>query len=199
MNTALFEKLEAALRQRNPQVAERLQPGLSEKRIRRMLERSGAQGTVEPIVSLFTWRNGVNNYDQALSEEQSSLFPKSIYIFMELDMMSAHFGSFKECMEHHPAYAKVVGRYFPLFWDGSNSWLGIDLAPANKSRIVLIHTEFEQMVFRAYSSFEEFLTDAIRANEENDSLTCFDSLKPVSAFSAVFISATKGRSRRRSA
>jgi hypothetical protein len=83
-------------------------------------------------------------------------------------------------MEHHPAYAKVVGRYFPLFWDGSNSWLGVDLDPANNSRFVLIHTEFEQMVFEGYGSFEEFLNDAIRANEENDTLTCFDSLKPVS-------------------
>ena len=180
MSTALFEKLEAALRQRNPEMADRLEPGLSEKRIRRMLERAGVQGTVEPIVSLFAWKNGVNNSDQALSREQASLFPKSIYIFMDLDMMACHFGNFKDCLEHHPAYAKVVGRYFPLFWDGSNSWLGVDLDPTRNNRLVLIHTEFEQMVFRAYDSFEEFLNDAIRANEEDDSLSCFDNLKPVS-------------------
>jgi hypothetical protein len=180
MNTALFEKLESALRQRNPEVAERLQLGLSESRIRRKLERSKVRGAVEPIVSLFSWKNGVNNYDQAFSREQASLFPKSIYLFTELDMMAADFQGFKECMEHHPAYAKVVGRYFPLFWDGSNSWLAVDLDPANKSRVVLIHTEFEQMVFKAYDSFNEFLSDAIRANEENDSLSCFDSLKPLS-------------------
>jgi hypothetical protein len=180
MNTALFEKLGAALRQRNPELADRLQPGLSENRIRRKLERIEVRGSIEPIVSLFAWKNGVNNSDQALSGEQASLFPKSIYLFTELDMMAADFQGFKECMEHHPAYAKVVGRYFPLFWDGSNSWLGVDLNSTQNSRLVLIHTEFEQMVFQAYDSFEEFLNDAIRAIEENVSLACFDSLKPVS-------------------
>ncbi len=179
MNTALFEKFEVSLGKRNPQLAERLQPGLSENRIRRMLERAGVQGMVEPIVDLFSWKNGVNNDCQALSREQASLFPKSVYIFMELDMMTCHFGNFKDCMEHHPAYAKVVGRYFPLFWDGSNSWLGIDLSSANNNRVVLIHTEFEQMVFEAYNSFEDFLKDAIRANEEDVSLTCFEALKPL--------------------
>lgn len=144
-----------------------------------MLERAGVNGTVEAIVSLFNWKNGVNNSDQKLSREQASLFPESIYIFMELDMMTCHFDNFKDCMEHHPAYAKVVGRYFPLFWDGSNSWLGVDLEPTNNSRLVLIHTEFEQMVFQAYDSFEEFLNDAIRANEEDNSLACFESLRPL--------------------
>lgn len=180
MNTGLFERLETALRQRNPVVAERLQPGLAESRIRRKLDRIEVRGSVDPIVSLFAWKNGVNNFDLGLSREQASLFPKSIYLFTELDMMAADFQGFKDCMEHHPAYAKVVGRYFPLFWDGSNSWIGVDLDSANNSRVVLIHTEFEQMVFQAYESFEEFIHDAIRANEKNDALACFDSLKPVS-------------------
>jgi len=180
MGATLLQKLEAALRQRNPQLAERLQPGMPETRIRRLLERAEVRGVVEPIVSLFSWKNGVNNDCLALSMEQASPFPKSIYMFMELDMMTAHFGNFKDCLAHHPEYAKVAGRYFPLFWDGSNSWLTVDLDPSSHSRIVLLHTEFEQMVFEAYGSFEEFLNDAIRANEENDSLAGFDKLKPVS-------------------
>lgn len=180
MSAALFQRLEAALRQRNPQLAERLQPGLSEARIRRMLERAEVQGAVAPVVSLFSWKNGVNNDGLALSMEQASLFPKSIYMFMELDMMAADFGNFRDCLVNNPDYARVVERYFPLFWDGSNSWLAVDLDPLCHNRIVLLHTEFEQMVFEAYASFEEFLNDAIRANEENDSLAGFGKLKPTS-------------------
>jgi hypothetical protein len=180
MNTALFEKLETVLRHRNPQLADRLQPGISESRIRRMLERAGVRGAVEPIVNLFAWKNGADVHGDELTREQASLFPKSIYMFMELDMMTADFSHFKDCLVHHPEYAKVVGRYFPLFWDGSNSWLAVDLDPGNHNRVVLVHTEFEQMVFEAYGSFEDFLNDAIRANEENDSLTCFGTLKPLS-------------------
>lgn len=179
MTMVLFEKLETALRQRNPQLAERLRPGLSQTRIRQKLERAKVPGAVDPIVSLFSWKNGVNNDLQELSMEQASLFPKSIFLFMELDMMIADFQGFKECMEHHPAYVKVVERYFPLFWDGSNSWIAVDLVPNTNSRIVLIHTEFEQMVYEAFGSFEELLKDVIRANEENVSLKCFETLKPI--------------------
>lgn len=179
MNTALFEKFELALRARNPQLAERLQPGLAENRIHRMLERSGVQGAVGPVVALFSWRNGSDIYNSELTNEQASPFPKSIYRFVELETMTADFQGFKECLAHHPEYAKVAGRYFPLFWDGSNSWLAVDLDTTSNSRIVLIHTEFEQMVFEAYGSFEDFLNDAIRANEENDGLICFETLKPL--------------------
>src|SRR2546426_10883615 len=138
MSAALLKELEAAVRKRNQRLAERLQPGLSETRIGRMLERAKVRGAVESIVSLFSWKNGTDNYCGELSKEQASLFPKSIYIFMELEMMISHFMEFKECVAYHPEYATVVGRYFPVFWDGSNSWLSVDLDPANHNRVVLI-------------------------------------------------------------
>src|SRR2546425_304002 len=75
MSTRLLEKFEAALRQRNPQLTERLQPGIPEARIRRMLERAGARGALAPIVSLFSWKNGTNNFCNELSKEQASPFP----------------------------------------------------------------------------------------------------------------------------
>ncbi len=112
--------------------------------------------------------------------EQASLFPKSIYMFMELDVLLSHFVKFKECLPHHPEYVRVAGGYFPLFWDGSNSWLAVDLAPAGHSRVVLLHPEFEEMLFQVYSSFEEFLIDAIRGNQQNEALPGFSSLGPIS-------------------
>ncbi len=179
MYAKLLEELEVALRQRNPQLAKRLQSGISEARIRRMLDRSKARGAIEPVVSLFSWKNGTDNFCNELSKEQASPFPKSVYMFMELDMLLGHFAGFEECLTYHPEYARVVGRYFPLFWDGSNSWLAVDLDPVGHNRIVLVHTEFEQMLFEAYDSFEQFLKDAIQANQKGVSLSCFEALKPL--------------------
>jgi len=180
MSAALLLRLEEALRRRNPQLVARFQPGIPERRIRRVLERAAVGGATEPIITLFSWKNGMNNDCQALSREQASPFPKSIYVFKELDAMLADFMGFEECLTHHPEYGKVVGRFFPLFWDCSNSWLTLDLEPSGHSRIVLLHTEFEQMAFEMYGSFEEFLSDAILANEEDDKLSGFDELKPLS-------------------
>jgi hypothetical protein len=100
-------------------------------------------------------------------------------MFMELDMVAGHFRDFRDCLPNDPKYARVVGRYFPLLWDGSNSWFTVDLEPANHSRIVLLHTELGGILFEAYGSFEEFLRDTIRANEQNEPLAAFDNLKPV--------------------
>jgi hypothetical protein len=81
--------------------------------------------------------------------------------------------SFREGVKYRPALKAVVDRYFPAFWDGSTGWLAIDLKPSCNNRVVIIECETENPVREAYSSFEEFLKDAIRANEENDSLACF--------------------------
>lgn len=52
-------------------MTERLQAGLSESNIRRKLERAEARGAIEPIIRLFSWKNGVNNDCQALSQVRS--------------------------------------------------------------------------------------------------------------------------------
>ena len=46
----LLRQFEDALRKRNPELCERLQPGLPEKRIRAKLEKAGVTGNVEPLV-----------------------------------------------------------------------------------------------------------------------------------------------------
>jgi hypothetical protein len=179
MNAALLEQFEAALRERNPRLAQKLHPGIPKDRISRILTRADVHGAVQPIIALFAWKNGTEIHDFELSREQASPFPKSVYLFMELEMMTAHFSNFKDCLRYHPEYAKIVGRYFPLFWDGSNSWLAIKLDAPDPGQIVLIHSELEQIVFRAYDSFTAFLRDAIRANQQNDGLTCFEKLDPM--------------------
>jgi hypothetical protein len=94
-------------------------------------------------------------------------------MFVDLELMLTDFVGFKELTLYHPGYAEFVGRYFPVFWDGSTSWLAVDLRPSERSRVVLIDPESGTTVREIYPSFEEFLRDAIQANRENDSLTCF--------------------------
>lgn len=168
---ALWESLEATLRNRNPILATRLRAGLPEAHIRRMLSRAKVEGNVEPIVELFSWRNG-SHLDPSIAEVASP-FPASDYIFMDLELMLADFVGFKEGAIHHPRLAQLVGRYFPIFWDGSNGWLAVDLYPSTLNRVVIIDAQAEQPVKNAYPSFDEFLKDAIRANQQSDKLTCF--------------------------
>ncbi len=178
MRASKFDALEAAICLRNPQLVDNLLPGLTQARVTKMLDRAGIRGSLQPIIDLFTWKNGAAVHGQ-MSQELASPFPNSVYMFLPLDAMIADYKGFEECAIHHPAYAKVVGKLFPLFWDGSNSWLGVSLVPSHSSQIVLIHTEFEQFVFGAYKTFEDLLDDAIRANTENVSLECFSNLKPL--------------------
>jgi DNA-binding Lrp family transcriptional regulator len=172
MSRDLLEKFEHAIRRRNSALADRLLPGLPEARIRRMLDRGKVKGAIEPIVALYSWKNGTqpNAY---VTPEQPSLFPGVVYMLAELDLMIAHFCGFKEVSTYHPRYTEVIGRYFPLFWNGSTDFLAVDLEPSSQSRVVVLEKKAEKLVREAYASFEEFLTDAIRANENNDKLSCF--------------------------
>lgn len=172
MTSELLRKFEDALRKRNPVLCECLQKGLSEARIRTKLEKAGVTGNVESVVQLFSWKNG-SDPNPRLTQAQASPFPESIYMFMDFSMMLGHLGHFKECAVYHPRYGDIAERYFPLFWDGSNSWIAVDLAPAKRSRVVLLVTELEDSVVEAYDTFDAFLVDATRANDENDELACF--------------------------
>lgn len=173
MNPVLFEALEHAIRDRNPILAQRLRPGRSEVANRRSLARAGVMGCVDPVVALFCWKNG-SNLDPSVPLDKASPFPKSgYYLFMPLSFILGHFQGFREFAKHCPSMKEVAGRYFPLFWNGSTGWLAVDLKPASNSRVVLIESQADDPVLQVYPSFDDFMTDAIRANRENTSLKCF--------------------------
>ena len=54
----LVQKLEIAVLRRNPLLAKKLQPGLPVGKIKKDLKRSGIEGAIDPIVELYSWRNG---------------------------------------------------------------------------------------------------------------------------------------------
>ena len=70
-------------------------------------------------------------------------------------------------------YKRVVGRYFPLFWSGSTNWMAVDLRQSANNRMVIIDPDLDEIVNEIYGSFEEFLKDAVRANEQDRALHCF--------------------------
>jgi hypothetical protein len=137
-----------------------------------MLQRAKVEGAIEPVAELFAWKNG-SRLDPSVAQHASP-FPFSDYIFTELALMLAHFVGFRECALYHPRMAKLVDRYFPMFWDGSGNYLTVDLHADKHTPVVRINTDSEEDMIRfEYNSFGEFLEDAIRANETNDKLTCF--------------------------
>lgn len=148
-----------------------MRPGLPKDGIRRALQDAGVRGDVEAVVNLFAWHDG-SQPDPWASLVEASLFPESIYVFGDLATMIEHFKTFHASFVYHPKFHKTNGRYFPMFWDNSTGYLAVDLNSSN-SRVVLLEPESDELARDAYGSFEEFLKDAIRANEERDILTCF--------------------------
>src|SRR4051812_12899937 len=100
----LLEKLETAIRLRNPQLAEWLLPGIPETKIRKILQRSKVCGIIDPIVSLYSWKNGVSG-KPGVTMADVSLFPKARYTVSSLDLMSAYFRCFGESIPSRPEYA----------------------------------------------------------------------------------------------
>jgi hypothetical protein len=163
----LLQELETAVFRRKPELAGHLLLGLPEASVRRTLELECVKGNVEPIVALFSWRNGTKAIVQ-FTPEQPSLFPGGGYLFMPLTLMLSQFRRFPQVAMLRLRYAEVVGRYFPLFWNGATDYLALDLDPAGGTRVVVIEDQADKLVREACPTFEDFLWDAIQANKNNE-------------------------------
>lgn len=179
------EDLARVVLSRNPSVSSKLHAGLSESRIKRVLDRAKVSGEIAPLIAFYRWRNGTDlslasNVEsrQALEGEKAkmSFFPCMYYYFPSLEMATAHFDTIKEVAKNYPNISDAVGRYFPLFWNGSTEWLAVDLKPSNRNRMMIVNHKSDPAIRIAYSSFDEFVADAVRANEENRPLRCFGEL-----------------------
>jgi hypothetical protein len=167
MNAIPVEILETAVLGRNPLLGKKLQPGLPESKIRRMLSRAKLLGDIQCLVDLYMWKNGTI-LDPEMADSKTGFFPAPIYHFIELDRAIGDLGFFKEAAVNYPALSEAVGRYFPIFWNGSKSWLAVDLKPSCRNRIIhVVDCRSDQPFREAYHSFEEFINDVIKANDEN--------------------------------
>jgi hypothetical protein len=180
-----LDQLEAAVIARNPLLATRLRPPLSEAEIKTMLEKAKVIGAALPVVALYSWRNGTI-FDQPLMSSKTGFFPAGVYQFIDLERAIQHMKSHDECI--FASTPSLAGRYLPVFWNGANNWVALDLR-SSKSSVALIRFFVREASLKdgryepeipetgppreAYRSFEEFIADAIRANRENSPLTCF--------------------------
>lgn len=206
--TPLLRRLEEVIVDRNPRLAEWLNSGLPESRIRAALGKAKVSGNIEALVHLYSWRNGTAWDGEALMEE-TSLFPESIYQFMNLDEAIGEWVNNKEGIEKFRSAFKneevcskmkaalrglpqkmveenekkmrsilsgLIGCFFPVFTDQTNHVIAIDLTSSKRNQVVLLDYEAPGCnPVQAYSSFEEFIKDVIRANIEGNKLRCFHS------------------------
>ncbi len=178
----LMRRLHKALTFRNPLLAGRLRPGLSESDIRNALNRASVAGAIEPLVELYSWRNGTA-LDESTPMEETSFFPVDVYEFLDLEtalnqlecmnQAAAQLREMFEGTEAHPMFSGMSGQLFPLFSDGATGAIAVDLTPSKGNPVLAIEFESDEPMRQAYGSFQEFIKDAIRANRENNSLSCF--------------------------
>jgi len=167
--TELLTKIDAAIRSRNPKLKEQLCRGLSKDALAKKL--SKVPGGIEPLVDLYSWHNGTEPQrfqDEGrflISFEDLSVVPCELLIFHGIDMMLAHFGSWSAATKAQPFLKKVAGTCFPFLWDGSTTWLGLDLNSKSAERVLVVDFESDKPVREAYPSFDECLEDILFANQ----------------------------------
>ena len=181
--TPAMRRLEKAISRRNPLLADRLKPGLPESDIQEALNRANVTGAIEPVIELYSWRNGTS-LDESTPMEEASFFPEDVYQFIDLQMAIERWKSMNQAgaqlremvqgTEASGMFDGMTSQLFPLFSDGGTGVIAVDLAPSKQNRVVAVEFESDEPVRQAYRSFEDFITDAIRANREGRNLSCFD-------------------------
>lgn len=177
MNGELFRRLDDAINKRSPVLSSRLHPGLDATIIAKVLNKAGAVGNIQPIIDLFSWKNG-STLDPLIKEEDWKFFPHAIYMFLNLEKMVANFKGFKELAKYSPKYSEVAGRFFPLFWDGRENFLAIDLSPTGKGAIVFIDPHAPHLMGQICPSLEDLIEKAIEGNLKNEKVPGVPSYRP---------------------
>jgi len=137
-------------------------------KIRAMLKKANVKGNIEPIIELFSWRNGTFPM-QDFTGEKTRIIPHSRISLMRLENMIDHYLCFKEMEEYNPRYKTLGGRFFPLFWDGSSTYILVDLESPD-GEILLLETQSDHFLREGYCTFADFIRDAIRANQMGEPL-----------------------------
>lgn len=184
----LIQQLEAAILSRNPSLAERLRPGLPIEQIKKDLKRAGVEGAIDPILKLYSWRNGTNLQGESPGLKAGFIPPEIVQLSEDIkrhllllgverdtDFRTYHFIELKMAILYRNGYkksAQYLERYFPVLWDGSTNWIAVDIGPSGHNKVVMIQKRDAQPLQEGYDSFEQFLKDAVWANENNEPPAC---------------------------
>jgi hypothetical protein len=173
----LLQEVDVAIHSRNRELSALLCPGLPRETLARQLK--NVPGAKESLLDLFSWHNGTDPEREQIEERHVTSFqnlaiiPNELYVLPRIDLMLAHFGSFREVAKYNPKIAVAVERYFPILWNGSTSWLAIDLYEGCHNAVVFIDFESDEPILEAYPSLEAFLLDLITANKTDTTISYF--------------------------
>jgi hypothetical protein len=217
----LLHQLKAAILRRNPGYAQALQPPLAPERVRQELKRIGLKENVAPVVEWYAWHNGTrfareceasrlgiappvvsapNATNIAFLESlgHKITVPQKIYdpiAFHDFEGGVRSVKLWKKFARTNPACAALAGRFFPILArTRAGADVAVDVSADGHGRVVTVAAD--RQVREAYTSFEEFLRDLIRANEADGLLTCITTPGPVLALEPLAQpKATKPRTR----
>ena len=164
-------RLERALTKRNPRLLGILNPGIKKSLIKNLLSRSTIAGETEPIYRMYSWRDGTG-VARPYTLEYLSFFPCELFTLLNLRTAVLHMEMWTEAAQYNPKLSQGVGRCFPLFYDGATDYLALDTMPGYNGRIINFEYESDEPFRVVYTSFDEFLEDAIQANEIGKPLKC---------------------------
>lgn len=179
----LLRRLGQMIAKRNPTLAGRLNPGMSEQNIQEILASANFDGELDPLIRLYSWRNGTNR-KKGKAMDNAAFFPEDPYQFIDLESAVERWKSINQAAEQLQSmtadtaaaslFSEFSGQLFPIFDSFFDSCIAIDLSPGRGSRVVVVEFESETPVRQVYKSFDEFIRDAIRVNETETHLSCFD-------------------------
>lgn len=179
--TPILRELEQTVIERNAIMAERLNPGLPESKIRAALSKAKVEGSIDVLIKLYSWSNGTALCKND-SIDETSFLPQDGYRLMDLEEAIVSWSDMNDTVvamseifgkkETRSGLSDIKGQFFPILTDGGGGYIAFDLTPNMGNRVMLIDFEMGKPV-QAYNSFEAFIKDVIRANKEDDSLKCF--------------------------
>jgi len=173
----VFFEIDKAIAKRNPLLAEHLNSGLSKQdhRFKKLM------GCIDAVVDWYAWHNGTRHQEIPdgdgiiITLENLALTPESVFCMVDYSRSYNDVVEWKEVGEWNEAIAEVVGRYFPLLWDGGTSWLSVCIDEMkDRHPVGFIDYESDQGFEKAYDSFDEFLLDVLRSNQDGGPLKCFE-------------------------
>ena len=178
----LLQKIDAAIRKRNPVLAEHyLRPGLTKKAIERLLK--NVTGLTEPLFELYSWHDGTKFVHLAPGEtyktgiKKVELFPGHRFHFVNLKLAVLGLEALAKKAEHKLALKEGVGKYLPFFYNGATAEFMLDLQPERESRVMFFDSQEDKPVQQAYETLDAFLAAVLHANEANKPLGFFQHRK----------------------
>lgn len=174
----LFAQLDAAIRRRDPRLAQQLRAGCSEKVLTKWLKK--VPGETTPLRELYAWHDGTEalRWSEGDTHKMSlldlSFVPGEIYPFADIETAATHFAGWTTIARYQPRIREAVGRYFPILWDGSGAWFAVDTQSGHSGRVMHFEMQDDHPFREAYATFDGFLLDVLRANETGEPLRFFE-------------------------